>query len=276
MKKHVKILLVQLTVFVVVTALIVVAKFLMPWFVDSFLLNFSSGIGHFVGLGTPYLLALFVLLLLPRRLGIRRATFKPELGLISPILMVFGVLLVFSAQLVVSPVVSAIPLDFMSEISNELVSVMESGFWPMFTFIFVIPLIEEWIYRGIIQTTLVKMMGVGWGLIAMALFSAFAEISPQIAIVGMASSLIYGAIYFVKGSLTTVYAIHVLCNGFTYLLYLFFGSTGLVRDVISDYELVYVVLWAVAAILLVGTFWWVSHHNSKLRIKNILIRRKLR
>lgn len=265
MKKKVKILLWQLVAFVMVTVVVVVLKFLMPWFVDSFLIDYSMGVGYLVGHCVPYGVGLLILFFLPRSFGIRRSSLKPEIGLISPIFILFGVMLVFAAQLVVSPLIGLIPSGFMDEWSNDLLSVMESGFWPMFTYIFMLPLFEEWIYRGFFLNSLAGIGGVNLGLPVMALLSGLAEITPQAMLVMAASSFVYGAIYFVKRSLTTVYMIHVLCNGFSYLMYLFFGSVSLVRENIADYERLYVALWTVAFVLLVVTGWWVNKHEGKLR-----------
>lgn len=259
MNKHVK----PLIAISIIEVVILVGVFLAPWFVDTFLLNLNAGLDQMIGYSAPLGLGLIVAIALKKNTQITIPTATPELRRLNPMLIVFGVILILAAQIVVNPLVDLIPDTFLETYTADHISIMQPGIWPMVAAILIAPTLEEWIFRGIIQRNIVRNIGAMRGILVAALLYGLVHIQPQMVVAYFAAGLVYGAIYFLTRSMATVVTTHCLYNGFMYLLYLMFNGVEVVSDHLFSTMESYVVAWAISAILLTLTGWWVVSHEAK-------------
>ena len=85
------------------------------------------------------------------------------------------------------------------------------------------PIMEETLFRGLIQGSITKRYGAIVGILLSALMFGAFHIVPQQAINAFVVGLILGYIYHRSGSLSTVIFIHAANNAFAMLLMLLLG-----------------------------------------------------
>lgn len=250
-----------------ITIILIGLQFIMPWFSDTYLVYLDIGLDVLVGYSTPLGIAIIIALCLKRLAGLKIPTLKPEISIISPMLIVFGVLLILAAQMVVRPILDILPVEFMEQYTADLINPMQAGFWPMVTVMIVVPVLSAWLFRGIIQTNIAACFGIFPAIIVSSLIYGLMHIMPQQVVSTFAAAFVMGAIYFLTRSLTTVIAVHMLFNGLEYLIFLMFGSAEELREVLIENLTVYVGVWTLSALLIAITAWWVYNHNENLKIK---------
>lgn len=180
-------------------------------------------------------------------------SFRPEKWRVNPRLIVGGVILMLATGIVLSPLIEAMPERY----TRMLESYMSGGFWPMLTAVVAAPVLEEFLFRGIIQKNLVRRVGPLGGIAIGALIFGAIHVIPQQVVYAGCLGLILGSIYYLTGSLNSAIAVHFVNNGLTSLLYMFFGtSTGIEREILGNGTAWYWA-YAISLILLAGGAWYV-------------------
>lgn len=180
-------------------------------------------------------------------------SFRPEKWNVNPRLIVGGVILMLATGIVLSPLIDAMPDRY----TEMLEGYMRGGFWPMLTAVAAAPILEEFLFRGIIQKNLVGRMGPLGGIVVGSLIFGAIHLIPQQMVYASCLGLILGSIYYLTGSLNSAIAVHFVNNGLTSLLYMFFGtSTGLEKQVLGDGSL-WGWTYAGSVVLLAGGAWYV-------------------
>lgn len=179
--------------------------------------------------------------------------FKLEPWKPNPRLIVGGVILMLASSIVLAPVMELLPNKYLDDLNDYL----QAGFWPMATAVLAAPLLEEFLFRGIIQKNLENRLGPLWGIVLGALIFGGIHAIPQQVIYASLLGLILGSIYYLTGSLTSVIAIHFVNNGLTALLYMFFGTSADLEKRIFGTGMVWMAVYVFSALLLLGWGWYV-------------------
>ncbi|WP_298064555.1 CPBP family intramembrane glutamic endopeptidase, partial [uncultured Rikenella sp.] len=133
--------------------------------------------------------------------------------------------------IVLTPLLQRLPDTYIEMLDNY----MGGGFWPMLTAVVAAPILEEFLFRGIIQKNLVRRLGPTGGITLGALIFGGIHLIPQQIVYASCLGLILGTIYHLTGSLNSAIAVHFVNNGLTSLLYLVFGtSDSLEHQVLGD------------------------------------------
>lgn len=158
-------------------------------------------------------------------------SFHPKKWKFNPRLVLLGLLLMVSTGIVLTPLLEQLPEKYI----EQLDSYMQGGFWPMLTAVVAAPILEEFLFRGIIQKNLVSRLGPLWGILLASIIFGAIHLIPQQIIYAGCLGLILGTIYYLTGALNDAIAVHFVNNGLTSLLYLVFGTSGsLERKLLGD------------------------------------------
>lgn len=184
--------------------------------------------------------------------GFEIPSFRPEKWNINARLIVAGVILMLATGIVLTPVLDLLPDTYIDMLDDY----MQGGFWPMLTAVVAAPVLEEFLFRGIIQKNLVRRLGPLWGIVLGALVFGGIHLIPQQIVYASCLGLILGSIYYLTGSLNSAIAVHFVNNGLTALLYMVFGtSDGLERKILGDGSL-WGWAYAISVGLLIAGAWY--------------------
>lgn len=133
----------------------------------------------------------------------------------DPAMILWGILVIVAMSIVIEPLLALFPVENMAPMRRY---VLEGGGLTMFTVIVLAPLLEEMLFRGVIQESASRFYGPLAGvLIASAIF-AIVHPNPQQIINAFFSGLILGYIYYRTRSLIPVIVIHAVNNAIAYIL----------------------------------------------------------
>lgn len=182
----------------------------------SYVAGFGAAIGYAVALKPAW--------------GLEVPSFRPEKWGADPRVIVGGMILMLATGIVLSPVLERLPAEYFDRLDDY----MKGGFWPMFTAVAVAPVVEEFLFRGIIQKNLVRRLGPFGGIAVGALLFGAVHVNPPQVVYASCLGLILGTVYYLSGSLNSAVTVHFVNNGLTSLLYMLFGtSVGLERRILG-------------------------------------------
>ncbi|MDD3107799.1 MAG: type II CAAX endopeptidase family protein [Alistipes sp.] len=163
----------------------------------------------------------------------------------SPSLLLWGILTVLATTLTLEPLLDLLPPRWIEWLSSQ----MQLGGWMMVTTVVAAPILEEILFRGIIQGSLTRRYGAWRGiLIASALFGIIHGIPQQI-LNAFFIGVILGFIYERTGALLPVILIHGFNNALSYSMWLLSNEKIVwTRDMI-DNDTLYAIIYGVAALL---------------------------
>lgn len=167
----------------------------------------------------------------------------------NPAIILWGVILTVAMTLLVEPIVNLFP-DMYLEKLNDMIG---TGGWAMLTTIVCAPILEEILFRGIIQNSITQRLGSFRGvIITSAIFGAIHVIPPQ-AINAFFVSLVIGYIYVKSGSLIAVIAIHAINNAIAYIgMVVNDGKTESTKEMIGNDKIYHIVYAIAIVIFLIG------------------------
>ncbi|MEG0601674.1 MAG: type II CAAX endopeptidase family protein [Mucinivorans sp.] len=177
----------------------------------------------------------------------------PRVDKINLPLMLLGLLLIVVSSVAIDPIVKLMPESSL----DVLYEMMGTGMWVILTGVVAAPILEEYIFRGVLQRSLVHHAPPVVGVILSALVFGLVHIIPQQMIGALMAGLILGGVFYITGSLTTVVVIHMLNNGLAYIQLLYFGSDfdlmGTLFPSQGHYWAAIVISWVVVLL-----FWWLG------------------
>lgn len=125
-----------------------------------------------------------------------------------------------ATSLVVEPLVDWMP-EGMLELLNRQ---MGLGGWMMLTSIVLAPVLEEILFRGIVQDSLTEKLGPLRGILIGACVFGIVHIIPQQVINAFFVGIVLGFIYYRSGSLVPVILIHMINNAISYFSWVLSGG----------------------------------------------------
>lgn len=203
---------------------------------------------HFVSYVGSFLIAIGYAAALRSDWGVEIPSFRPEKWKADPRMIVAGVILMLAAGIVLSPILEQMPDSYIEQLDDY----MQGGFWPMFTAVIAAPILEEFLFRGIIQKNLVSRIGPLGGITLGSLIFGLIHLIPQQIVYASCLGLILGTIYHLTGSLNGAIAVHFVNNGLTSLLYLLFGTSDAVEHKILGDGTLWHWAYAISLVLLIA------------------------
>ncbi|WP_294600031.1 type II CAAX endopeptidase family protein [uncultured Rikenella sp.] len=194
----------------------------------------NAGFRQFLAYVGSFALTIGYALAIRRPWGLLMPSFRPEKWKLHGPFILVGVILLFATGILLAPITDRMPDTYTRMLDDYL----RGGLWPILTAAVAAPLLEELLFRGIIQKNLVARIGPGAGiLIGAAVFGAIHFIPQQMIYAGCVG-LILGCIYHFTGSLGSTVAIHFINNGIAILAGLVPGAdgTGIERRILGGGE----------------------------------------
>ncbi len=191
-------------------------------------------------------------------------TFRPQPQRLNLPLIVLTMVTIEAIGVVAEPIIALVP-DVMMD---ELYGALQGGFWPMITVVLMAPILEEFLFRGMLQNNLSRFVGPFWGMLVASLIFGAIHIIPQQALGAFFVSLALAAVYEMTKSLSTVIIIHLLNNGLAYLFFLVFGEgSNSLLDLLGASQTLYWTVYVVSALYLVGISYWAANKIIKMNAK---------
>ncbi len=234
---------------VALLAFFVTASFVTSGIAAKYASEDDNGLGKFLGYTAIFLLTIFFARFIARGTGLRLPSLR-EHWRFNPTLTLGGVILMFACGIIVSPLVDAMPKEWMTPVEQQL----RGGLWSMITLLIAAPVLEEFLFRGIIQKNLVRTAGILPGILLGSLIFGAIHMIPQQMVYATLLGFILGTIYYMTGSLTSAIAIHIVNNGLTALFYMLFGTTGIEHQLFGE-GTSWTIAYAICCLLLAGWSW---------------------
>lgn len=205
--------------------------------------EFATFIGYIIQFGATIIFALWQ----RHRRGERSQILRMSRRGFNPTLILWGVVLVFVTSTVIEPLLNIFPQGYL----DLLASAVGTGGWAMLTAVVAAPLLEEILFRGIIQDSLVHRYGALRGVVLAAAVFGIVHIIPQQVVNAFFVGLILGFIYLKTRSLVPVIIIHAINNALAFIFMTIFSSakTG-TRDLIGN-DTLYWVFYAACSVVFV-------------------------
>lgn len=169
----------------------------------------------------------------------------------NPTLILSGLVMVMVTSMVLEPLLDLFPAEYLDRLQDAV----GSGGWAMLTTIVAAPILEEMLFRGLIQQELTGGYGRVRGVVLAAAVFGVVHIIPQQAINAFFIGIILGYIYIRSGSLTPAILIHAINNAIAFtFLQLFGNSLSLTRDAFGN-DSWYWTVYALCCIIFVVAGW---------------------
>ncbi|MFI3261625.1 MAG: type II CAAX endopeptidase family protein [Rikenellaceae bacterium] len=172
----------------------------------------------------------------------------------SPFYVLFGILAVISITFVVNPFVS-----LFSESLGTMYDYMgRMGTYMMLTCVIAAPLLEEMLFRGIVQSDFERRYGAFRSIVIASLIFSVIHINPAQIIYVFFVSIVLGIVYFKTKSLWTVILIHSFNNALSILLFNICKDRAQFISPYADYfenNTIYHIVYSVASIIVIFTMY---------------------
>lgn len=165
-------------------------------------------------------LTILLMRLFAPRYGWVMANASPRLGRVNLSLVLMSLLTIEALGIVIEPLLSMIPDVYLDGMYQS----MDGGMWSIVTFTLAAPILEEFLFRGILQQNFVRYLGVYGGILLAAVVFGVIHLVPQQVAVAVLAGVVIGAVYYITHSLFTAILIHLLNNGLAYFTWLCFGN----------------------------------------------------
>lgn len=199
-------------------------------------------------------------------LGIKQLGVRFSTKGFNPTLILWGVILVFVTSTVLEPLLALFPDEYLKVLRNAV----GVGGWAMITTIVAAPILEEILFRGMIQDTLVRHYGAMRGIIVAAAIFGIIHIIPQQAINAFFIGLILGYIYLKTKSLLPVIIIHAINNAISYTFMVIFPSQddASTRQLLGN-DTLYYIFYAICCVILIVSAINIFREIRKMQISEV-------
>lgn len=164
--------------------------------------------------------------------------------------VLWGFIMIFTLGVVLEPLTTSFDKSYIDQLSR----IMGSGDWFMFSAIFAAPILEELLFRGVIQGSMTNRFGPVIGIIVGALVFGLVHGNPVQMCNAFFIGMVLGYIYHRTKTLWSVIILHCLNNTFSYFMWLVGGNQIItLRDIVTN-EKMYDIVYIVAAVITLVSF----------------------
>lgn len=202
----------------------------------------SPGFGAFLGYVIQFTLVI-VFGLFQRKIRSPKGTRLLRFGLakLDFVIVLWGTIMVLATGIVIEPLLNLFPATYLDQLGN----IMSAGGWMMFTSIVVAPVMEEILFRGILQDALMRKYGVFIGIVIASAVFGIVHLIPQQVVNAFMIGLVLGYIYYRTGSLWPVILIHCINNAISYFTWMLNGG----KLLSTREQMLYYTIYGIACVL---------------------------
>lgn len=220
----------------------------------------SVGFGAFLGYVIQFSLVI-IFGLFQRKIRSPKETRLLKFGLakLDFVIILWGTIMVLATGVVIEPLLNLFPETYLDRLGN----IMAAGGWMMFTSIVIAPIMEEILFRGILQDALMRKYGVFVGILIASAVFGIVHLIPQQVVNAFMIGIVLGYIYYRTGALLPVILIHCINNAISYFTWMLNGETLLsTREQMGNDTLDFTV-YGIACVLFVIGFVSIAIRISK-------------
>jgi membrane protease YdiL (CAAX protease family) len=210
----------------------------------------QSGAGLFIAYTGQFVLTIaYAVFWIRRRTGAPALVERFSLRGFDPAVILWGVLLMLVVSVVIEPVIELFPAEWYDWVGDRI----KHGGWAMATAVIAAPICEEVLFRGLIQTALVRKQGPWAGILTASALFGIIHLIPQQIVAGFLLGMIIGLVYYKTRSLAAAIVLHLINNALATFLSLFEsqgGSSPTLRELIGN-DAVYWTIFAASALLVI-------------------------
>lgn len=220
----------------------------------------SVGFGAFLGYVIQFSLVI-IFGLFQRKIRSPKETRLLKFGLakLDFVIILWGTIMVLATGVVIEPLLNLFPETYLDRLGN----IMAAGGWMMFTSIVIAPIMEEILFRGILQDALMRKYGVFVGILIASAVFGIVHIIPQQVVNAFMIGIVLGYIYYRTGALLPVILIHCINNAISYFTWMLNGGTLLSTREQMGNDTLYFTVYGIACVLFVIGFVSIAIRISK-------------
>ncbi len=220
----------------------------------------SVGFGAFLGYVIQFSLVI-IFGLFQRKIRSPQGTRLLKFGLakLDFVIILWGTIMVLATGIVIEPLLNLFPETYLDRLGN----IMAAGGWMMFTSIVIAPIMEEILFRGILQDALMRKYGVFVGILIASAVFGIVHIIPQQVVNAFMIGIVLGYIYYRTGALLPVILIHCINNAISYFTWMLNGGTLLSTREQMGNDTLYFTVYGIACVLFVIGFVSIAIRISK-------------
>lgn len=220
----------------------------------------SVGFGAFLGYVIQFSLVI-IFGLFQRKIRSPKETrlLKFDLAKLDFVIILWGTIMVLATGVVIEPLLNLFPETYLDRLGN----IMAAGGWMMFTSIVIAPIMEEILFRGILQDALMRKYGVFVGILIASAVFGIVHIIPQQVVNAFMIGIVLGYIYYRTGALLPVILIHCINNAISYFTWMLNGGTLLSTREQMGNDTLYFTVYGIACVLFVIGFVSIAIRISK-------------
>lgn len=222
--------------------------------------NVSVGFGAFLGYVIQFSLVI-IFGLFQRKIRSPKETRLLKFGLakLDFVIILWGTIMVLATGVVIEPLLNLFPETYLDRLGN----IMAAGGWMMFTSIVIAPIMEEILFRGILQDALMRKYGVFVGILIASAVFGIVHLIPQQVVNAFMIGIVLGYIYYRTGALLPVILIHCINNAISYFTWMLNGETLLSTREQMGNDTLYFTVYGIACVLFVIGFVSIAIRISK-------------
>lgn len=220
----------------------------------------SVGFGAFLGYVIQFSLVI-IFGLFQRKIRSPKGTRLLKFGLakLDFVIILWGTIMVLATGVVIEPLLNLFPKTYLDRLGN----IMAAGGWMMFTSIVIAPIMEEILFRGILQDALMRKYGVFVGILIASAVFGIVHLIPQQVVNAFMIGIVLGYIYYRTGALLPVILIHCINNAISYFTWMLNGETLLSTREQMGNDTLYFTVYGIACVLFVIGFVSIAIRISK-------------
>ena len=220
----------------------------------------SVGFGSFLGYVIQFSLVI-IFGLFQRKIRSPQGTRLLKFGLakLDFVIILWGTIMVLATGVVIEPLLNLFPETYLDRLGN----IMAAGGWMMFTSIVIAPIMEEILFRGILQDALMRKYGVFVGILIASAVFGIVHVIPQQVVNAFMIGIVLGYIYYRTGALLPVILIHCINNAISYFTWMLNGGTLLSTREQMGNDTLYFTVYGIACVLFVIGFVSIAIRISK-------------
>lgn len=150
----------------------------------------------------------------------------------NPNVILGGLIWLISVQVVVEPISLYLPVAE---------SAAGQGFWAIVTAVLFAPVLEEFIFRGLVMESLLRRHRRSLSVVVSAMFFAIVHFQPSVMFSAFVSGLVLGTIYLHTNSIFSTIILHSINNAIAFSLITLNVEDYSYRQVLGGGELYYIV-----------------------------------
>ncbi|MEG1934655.1 MAG: type II CAAX endopeptidase family protein, partial [Rikenellaceae bacterium] len=171
-------------------------------------------------------------------------------GKFSPSILLFGILLTLSSQIVANPFVELFP----DSSDTMLKTLQKLGSYAILLTVFIAPVFEELVFRGVVLNDVRRSFGSFTAVVVSALLFSVVHLNMAQMLPAFLAGIVFGYVYIASGSIWAVIFLHLLNNALSYLLYIIMPVEDFSKPLgeIIQPQYIYYIIYVSAFVMLLG------------------------